>query len=96
MKNLWRMSPPSKGEKRFGKHPTQKPVALVDRGLRASTNAGDLVFDPFSGSGSTGVAALELDRRFIGCEREESYARLAAQRLNAVVPGKFAGAATDI
>ena len=89
MKNVWRFSPPSRAEKALGKHPTQKPVALIDRCLRASTVAGDLVFDPFCGSGSTGVAALSIDRRFIGCEREETYAGLAGRRLNEVVPSTF-------
>lgn len=81
MKNVWRMSPPSAQEKYFGKHPTQKPVALISRCLRASTNADDIVIDPFSGSGTTGVAALQLGRCFWGCEREEKYLKLAANRL---------------
>ncbi|PLS68172.1 MAG: site-specific DNA-methyltransferase [Cyanobacteria bacterium M5B4] len=81
MKNLWRFSPPSKEEKIFGKHPTQKPVSLIARCLRASTNPGDWVFDPFCGSGSTGVAALQLDRYFIGCEQDPEYVKLSIQRL---------------
>ena len=84
MKNVWRIAPPAKNEKRFGKHPTQKPVALIGRCLRASTNPRDLVLDPFSGSGSTGLAALTLGRRFLGFEQDEGYARLAAQRLDDV------------
>ena len=85
MKNVWRIAPPAKNEKRFGKHPTQKPVALVGRCLRASTNRGDLILDPFCGSGSTGLAALTLGRRFLGFEQDEAYARLAAHRLNDVM-----------
>ncbi|MBW4668168.1 MAG: site-specific DNA-methyltransferase [Cyanomargarita calcarea GSE-NOS-MK-12-04C] len=81
MKNVWRMSAPSKEEKRYGKHPTQKPVELVARSLRASTNPGDLVFDPFSGSSTTGVAALALDRHFIGCEADANHIELSRQRL---------------
>ena len=81
MKNIWRLPTPGAAEKQFGKHPTQKPVALIARCLRASTNPGDLVMDLFAGSGSTGVAALELGRRFIGIEREAGYAALAAKRL---------------
>ena len=96
MKNVWRFSTPSRAEKALGKHPTQKPVALIDRCLRASTDAGDVVFDPFAGSGSTGVAALSLDRRFIGCEREETYARLAGRRLQAVIPASSLGRAADM
>jgi site-specific DNA-methyltransferase (adenine-specific) len=81
MKNIWRLPTPNSGEKHFGKHPTQKPVALIARCLRASTKPGDLVLDLFAGSGTSGVAALQLDRRFIGVEREAGYAALAARRL---------------
>ncbi len=81
MKNVWRMPAPSNDEKLHGKHPTQKPVGLVARCLRASTNPGDLVFDPFSGSSTTGVAALALERRFIGCEADEKYIELSRKRL---------------
>lgn len=83
MKSIWRLPTPNGAEKRFGRHPTQKPVALVARCLRASTNPGDLVLNLFAGSGSSGVAALELGRRFIGIEREAGYAALAAKRLRA-------------
>jgi site-specific DNA-methyltransferase (adenine-specific) len=86
MKSLWRFSPPAHDEKRFGKHPTQKPVALIARCLRATTAPRDLVFDPFAGSGSTGVAALKLGRHFVGCELDGEYAQLAAQRLSETVP----------
>src|SRR5665213_3140736 len=58
MKNVWRLPAPGKDEKRFGKHPTQKPLALVARCLAVSTKPGDIVFDPFAGSATTGVAAL--------------------------------------
>jgi site-specific DNA-methyltransferase (adenine-specific) len=81
MKNLWRMMPPASSEKLLGKHPTQKPVGLVARCLRASTNPGDVVLDLFAGSGTTGVAALKLGRYFLGCEREKRYFQLAAKRL---------------
>src|SRR5260221_9977808 len=53
MKSVWEIRPPESWEKRFGKHPTQKPVALLERILLASTNEGDLVLDPFAGSGTT-------------------------------------------
>lgn len=82
MKNVWRMSAPSKVEKSYGKHPTQKPVDLVARCLRASTNPGDLVFDPFSGSSTTGVAALSLGREFIGCEADAGHIELSIKRLS--------------
>ncbi len=81
MKNVWRFAAPGRTEKRAGKHPTQKPLALIERCLAASTQPGDLVLDPFCGSGSTAVAALRLQRRFVGCEIEKKFARLASLRL---------------
>lgn len=86
MKNVWRLAAPGRAEKTHGSHPTQKPIALIERCLRASTHPGDLVFDPFAGSGSTGVAALSMGRRFIGCELESRYVNLARARLRAVDP----------
>jgi site-specific DNA-methyltransferase (adenine-specific) len=83
MKNVWRMAAPGKAEKRHGKHPTQKPVDLVARCLRASTNPGDVVLDPFAGSATTGVAALTLGRTFIGCEMDDQYLTIATRRLSA-------------
>jgi site-specific DNA-methyltransferase (adenine-specific) len=82
MKNVWRFSAPGAEEKREGRHPTQKPLALIERCLLAGTRPGDLVLDPFAGSGSTGVAALRLGRRFLGCEVDPRYARIAARRLH--------------
>ena len=81
MKNVWRISTPSSEEKRLGKHPTQKPVALVQRCLLASTNKNDIVFDPFAGSATTGVAAIRLKRRFVGFERDKTYLALASRRM---------------
>ncbi len=82
MKNVWRLSTPSQAEKYYGKHPTQKPIDLVARCLRASTNPGDLVFDPFSGSSTTGVTALSLGRKFIACEADTGYIELSIKRLS--------------
>lgn len=81
MKNVWRLSAPRADEKTHGRHPTQKPRALVERSLAASTDPEDLVVDPFTGSGTTAVAALALGRRFLGAEVEPDYARLARQRI---------------
>jgi site-specific DNA-methyltransferase (adenine-specific) len=84
MKSVWRIMPPGKDEKAFGKHPTQKPLALVERCLRASTNPGDVIFDPFAGTATTGVAALTLGRHFTGIERGQEYATIGVKRLKAV------------
>ena len=71
----------------MGCHPTQKPLRLARRALLACTREGELVFDPFCGSGTTAVAAKELGRFFVGAELEEEYARLAARRIRAAVRG---------
>jgi modification methylase len=65
-------------------HPTQKPESLLYRVLLSSTNPGDVVLDPFFGTGTTGAVAKRLRRRWIGLEREHNYARLANQRIAAV------------
>jgi modification methylase len=67
-------------------HPTQKPEALLHRVLLASTRPGDLVLDPFFGTGTTGAVARRLNRRFIGIERDPEYAALARERIVAVEP----------
>jgi modification methylase len=67
-------------------HPTQKPEALLTRVLVAATNAGDLVLDPFFGSGTTGAVARRLRRSFIGIERDPAYAAAARKRIEAVEP----------
>ncbi|WP_144759226.1 site-specific DNA-methyltransferase [Methylobacterium dankookense] len=65
-------------------HPTQKPEALLARTLLSATNPGDVVLDPFFGTGTTGAVAKRLGRRFIGIEREETYANAARARIAAV------------
>jgi modification methylase len=67
-------------------HPTQKPEALLARVILASSRPDDLVLDPFCGTGTTGAVAKRLGRRFIGVERERSYAGAAQARIAAVVP----------
>ena len=86
MKSIWRLSTPSAEEKKYGKHPTQKPLALISRCLRASTNPGNIVLDPFAGSSSTGVAAISLGREFIGCEQDAKFVRISKARLSETIP----------
>ena len=88
MKTVWRFPAASRAEKRLGKHPTQKPVALIDRCIRASTNPGDTVLDPFAGTASTGVAALMNGRHFLGIERDTIYVDIGMRRLSAI-PAKM-------
>lgn len=64
------------------KHPTQKPVSILKKMIQIASNEDDIVFDPFMGVGSTGVAALELGRRFIGVELDPSYHKAAKQRID--------------
>jgi modification methylase len=67
-------------------HPTQKPEALLHRIILASSRPGDLILDPFFGSGTTGAAAKRLGRRFIGLERDETYVAVAKARIAQVTP----------
>ncbi|HEX6709844.1 MAG TPA: site-specific DNA-methyltransferase [Rubrobacter sp.] len=85
--SVWRIPTVPRREKLYGYHPTQKPLRLVRRALVASTHEGDLVFDPFCGSGTTGVGAKELGRFFVGAEMEEEFAELAARRIRATERG---------
>lgn len=81
MKSVWEIYPPAKEEKKYGKHPAQKPLALLDRIIRASSNKGDLIMDPFIGSGTTAIAALRTGRRFIGFELEDKFIKLCKLRI---------------
>jgi hypothetical protein len=81
MKSVWEILPPEREEKRFGKHPTQKPVALLERILLASSNPGDLILDPFLGSGTTAVAAVRLSRFVLGVEQRQEPASLTVCRV---------------
>jgi site-specific DNA-methyltransferase (adenine-specific) len=83
MKSVWQFTAPTGAEKTFGAHPTQKPLALLERMILASSDAGDLVVDPFVGSGTTGIAATRLGRRFIGIDTEAKFLDLAIKRYQA-------------
>ena len=81
MKSVWRLSTPATAEKQFGKHPTQKPLALVGRCLLASTQPGDFVLDPFSGGGTTAVACVKAGRHCLGIELEAKHLEMSQRRL---------------
>lgn len=85
MKSIWRIAAPGREEKAHGKHPTQKPLALLERIILSSTHREDLVFDPFSGSSTTGVAAIVTGRKFIGSELEEEFITLSKKRLQSAL-----------
>ena len=80
MKDVWSSSLTKKSEKKQGKHPTQKPIEILDRIILASTNEGDLILDPFCGSGTTGISAVKNKRNFIGIEKEKEYLELSKRR----------------
>ena len=80
MTDVWRLPAIGRWEKACGKHPTQKPLSLLTRIILASTNEGDWVLDPFSGSSTTGIAANLCGRRFAGIENEEKYCRMSVAR----------------
>jgi len=80
MRSVWAIGTPKPIEKKFGKHPTQKPEDLLKRIVLASTNKGDLILDPFAGSSTTGVAAYLLGRRFIGVDTESKYLDVSIKR----------------
>ena len=69
-----------KSEKKYGRHPTQKPVKLIERLLTASTKEDDLILDPFNGSGTTGIVASMMKRKYIGIEIDKDYLELTKNR----------------
>ena len=83
---VWALPTPGPREKAHGRHPTQKPLALLERVVAASAAPGDLVVDPFCGSGTTGLAAVRAGCRFLGIEQKREYLDLAARRLRAPEP----------
>ena len=80
MKDVWETSLTKPSEKKYGKHPTQKPIELLKRIIIASTDEGDLILDPFNGSGTTGIVANLLNRKYIGIEKEKDYLDLTIRR----------------
>ena len=67
-------------------HPTQKPEALLHRVILSSTKVGDIILDPFFGTGTTGAAAKRLGRRYVGIERDPAYAKIAKERISKIIP----------
>jgi site-specific DNA-methyltransferase (adenine-specific) len=80
MRSVWSVGTPRPAEKAFGKHPTQKPIDLLQRIVLASTDPGDVVLDPFTGSSTTGLAAYYYGRSFIGVDVDAEYIELSKRR----------------
>ena len=79
-KDVWESSLTKPSEKKYGKHPTQKPSVILEKLILASTNEGDLILDPFNGSGTTGIVANKLNRKYIGIELEKKYLDITIRR----------------
>lgn len=88
MKDVWTGSLTKPSEKVEGKHPTQKPEYLLERIIFASTEEGQVILDPFCGSGTTGVEAVRYGRKFIGIDVSEEYMEISKKRLEKVLNDK--------
>ena len=82
MKDVWLMTAPGKNEKEYGRHPTQKPLSLIDRLILSATDVNDLVLDAFNGSGTTGVSCIKNERRYVGIELDPVYVALSKKRFS--------------
>lgn len=80
MRSVWAINTPNSWEKKFGKHPTQKPFELLKRIILASTKKRDIVLDPFTGSSTTGLAAVKFGCRFIGIDTKKEYLNKSIKR----------------
>ena len=80
MTDVWRLPSIARWEKSCGKHPTQKPLALLSRIIMASTRPCDWILDPFAGSSTTGIASNLLGRRFLGIEKELEFLNMSKAR----------------
>lgn len=85
MKDVWTGALTKPSEKTEGKHPTQKPEYLLERIVLASTEEGQVILDPFCGSGTTGVEAVKYGRKFIGIDVNEEYMEISRKRLEKVL-----------
>jgi len=80
MKDVWESSLTKPSEKKCGKHPTQKPIEILEKIILASTDENDLILDPFNGSGTTGIVANRLNRKYIGIEKAKEFLDLTIRR----------------
>lgn len=100
MTDVWRLPAIARWEKSCGKHPTQKPLAVVSRAILASTHRNAWILDPFTGSSTTGIAANLLGRRFLGIDKETSYLSISENRKheieNVKTASRYIGKIQDI
>lgn len=84
MRSVWSIGTPKPEEKKYGKHPTQKPLDLLKRIVLSSTNKNDVILDPFTGSSTTGIAAILHDRKFVGIDTEQKFLDLSIKRFKEI------------
>lgn len=89
MTDVWFIPHVTMPEKKYGNHPTQKPLKLLDRIIKASTKKNSLILDPFCGSGTTGVAAVANGRKFIGIDNNVNYINLSIKRINSQIKNGY-------
>lgn len=88
MRSVWAINTPKPEEKKFDKHPTQKPLDLLKRVVLASTEEGDSILDPFTGSSTTGLAAYLYNRNFVGIDIEKKYLDLSVKKFEDLIRNK--------
>jgi len=84
MRSIWHIPLTPKSEKAHGRHPTQKPIELLKRIITSSTEPNAVILDPFVGSGTTGLVASMLNRKFIGIDKEKEFLNLTKKRIKAL------------
>jgi len=89
MRDLWDIPCIKPSEKKYGSFPTQKPIALLERIILSSTQRNYLILDPFNGSGTTGIAAKKLGRRYIGIDSTQEYLDLTIKRYNEIIENPY-------
>ena len=95
MRNMWEIPLTKPSERKYGKHPSQKPAAVINRLILAGTNEGDLILDPFSGTGTTAVVAEQNKRKWVMIEKNEEYNRIAQKRLDELFSELFENGANN-
>ncbi|MSU49007.1 MAG: site-specific DNA-methyltransferase [Opitutus sp.] len=96
MKDVWKFTSPKRGEKKSGRHPTQKPLAVLERIILAASKPGDLIMDPFLGSGTTAIACALLGRRCVGIENDAKHLVLAEDRLREAMQPRLVQTELDV
>ena len=82
MRNMWDIPNTPAKQRKFGKHPSQKNENVIDRLVLSLTNEGDIILDPFMGSGTTAASAKRLNRNYTGCDNNEDYIDICNRRLS--------------